>query len=70
LIPIDAAATGGIYLDKPRLCFFGGAGLIGSYADYDKLRHAACFARQRTAIMQPETAGKLLCPICYRKALI
>ncbi|QTD57732.1 beta-lactamase family protein [Parasphingorhabdus cellanae] len=56
LLPIDPAETS-IYLDEPAFAF-GGAGLVGSAADYDKfLTMLLGFGTYRgTAIMQPETA--------------
>ncbi|MEW4467638.1 serine hydrolase domain-containing protein [Parasphingorhabdus sp. JC815] len=58
LIPIDPAENS-IYLDKPAFAF-GGAGLVGSAADYDRfLAMLLGFGTYRgTAIMQPETAKK------------
>ncbi len=55
LLPIDPADTS-IYLDKPAFAF-GGAGMIGSAADYDKfLTMLLGYGTLRgTAIMQPET---------------
>jgi len=56
LIPIDPAENS-VYLDKPAFAF-GGAGLVGSAADYDRfLTMLLGFGTYRgTAIMQPETA--------------
>lgn len=56
LIPIDPAENS-IYLDKPAFAY-GGAGLVGSAADYDKfLTMLLGFGTYRgTTIMQPETA--------------
>ena len=56
LIPIDPAENS-IYLDEPAFAF-GGAGLVGSAADYDKfLTMLLGFGTYKgTAIMQPETA--------------
>ncbi|MEH6757932.1 MAG: serine hydrolase domain-containing protein [Parasphingorhabdus sp.] len=56
LLPIDPAENS-IFLDKPAFAF-GGAGLVGSAADYDKfLAMLLGFGTYKgTAIMHPETA--------------